>query len=56
MNGEGTYYYTKSSTYNRLVGEFKNNLPTETMTYYDSSGNKYTTTWSVGICVKVERE
>ena len=55
MNGTGTYYYSSSLFGERLKGEFKDNKPTSSMTYYDEDGDEYTTTWSGGKCTKVER-
>ena len=53
MDGEGTYKYPDNEGGYSLVGEFTNGEPDGECTYYVTSSEKYETTWSNGICVKV---
>lgn len=53
MNGQGKYHYS-SSEYPYLTGNFENDLPTGTLTYYKAAGNTFETTWSNGSCTNVK--
>lgn len=51
MNGQGIYYYSWNE-YPYLKGEFSNNKPKGTCTYYKSKKTHFKTYWKKGKCVK----
>lgn len=51
MNGKGTYYYSWNE-YPYLKGDFSNNKPKGTCTYYKSKKTHFNTYWKKGTCVK----
>ena len=51
MNGKGTYYYSWNE-YLYLKGDFSNNKPKGTCTYYKSKKTHFNTYWKKGTCVK----
>lgn len=51
MNGKGTYYYSWNE-YPYLKGDFSNNKPKGTCTYYKSKKTHFKTYWKKGTCVK----
>lgn len=53
MNGTGTYFYPDGSSGYKLVGQFKNGLPTGRCTYFVSKTESYQTDWVNGGCVKI---
>lgn len=54
MSGSGEYHYTKE-TFPYMKGNFQNNKPNGTCTYYKSKSVKYTTYWKKGSCTKVSK-
>lgn len=53
MNGTGTYMYPDNEEGYSLVGNFSKGVPDGDCTYYATQTEKYETSWSNGICVKV---
>ncbi len=55
MNGTGKYHY-KNSMYPYLYGNYVNDTPTGTLTYYKEANNTFTTYWVNGECSEVKED
>ena len=53
MNGSGTYHYS-AAEYPYLSGNFENDVPSGTLTYYKEVGNTFETKWENGNCISVK--